>query len=122
MRSWILTNDQIEEIQEKYANGMTQKELAKEYGVKVSLIQKHAGGPYRGYKRINDNPRIKYFGIRKWLVENKMSVRDLAEKAGICYQTLYYVLIGQNEPRKMTIDKVLQFTGMKYEEAFAVND
>lgn len=113
-----LTTMQIKEIQEKYAAGMTQKALAAEYGVSQALIQKRCGGPYRGYRK----NEIKYKGIEKWLNEKELSTRRFSEISGINYVSLYYILTGRNEPKKKSIDRILEATGLTYEEAFAESE
>ena len=114
-----LTTMQIKEIQEKYAAGMTQKALAEEYGVSQSLIQKRCGGPYRTY---NKNPNVVYPAIGKYMKDHGLTNRKLALNAGINYVALYYVLNGKHEPSKSTIDKILAYTGLTYEEAFRGNN
>lgn len=111
-----LTTMQIKDIQEKYANGATQRELAEEYGVSQALIQKRCGGPYRKYNK----KHIVYPAIEKYMKDHGLSNRKLALNAGMNYVALYYVLTGQHEPSKTTIDKILAYTGLKYEDAFEV--
>lgn len=113
-----LTTMQIKDIQEKYANGATQRELAEEYGVSQSLIQKRCGGPYRTY---NKN-YVKWDGIRDFMHKNGISARRMADEAKINYTSLYYILTGKHEPSKSSIDKILDYTGLKYEEAFSMKD
>lgn len=113
-----LTTMQIKEIQEKYAAGMTQRALAAEYGVSQALIQKRCGGPYRTYS----HNYVKWDGISEYMEKNGVSARKMSEGTGITYAALYYILTGKHEPSKASIDKILNYTGLMYEEAFAVND
>lgn len=117
-----LTAEQIAEIQAKYANGMTQKALAAEYKVSQALIQKRCGGPYRSYNTRDRVRNIKYAGIREYLANNYISIRKFAKMAELNYVSLYYDLIGKNDPRKQTIDKILKCTGLTYEKAFGEKD
>lgn len=114
MNNSKLTPEQIAEIQKKYADGMTQKALAAEYGVSQALIQKRCGGPYRSYNK----DYIIYKGLREYMAKNAISARKFADMCGIKYVTIYYILTGRNEPRKGSIDKILKCTGLTYEEAF----
>lgn len=109
-----LTKEQIAEIQRKYADGMTQKALAKEYGVSQALIQKRCGGPYRTYS----HNYVKWSGIREYMQKNDVSTRRMSEETGITYPALYYILTGKHDPSKASIDKILNYTGLTYEQAF----
>ena len=130
-----LTAAQIQEIYARYmAGGVTQGQLAQEYGVSFNtvsvLIRKiNSGKTARGY----DEPRGKastnavWPGLEKWRLEHNVTIEDMAEAAGINRSTLQLLWNGRyrNEkkqmeygPRMSTIDKLLALTGLTYEEAF----
>lgn len=62
---------------------------------------------------------IVYAGLNRYMKENKMAVKELAEKTGISNQNVFQILTGKNDPCKRSIDRILRATGLTYEEAFA---
>ena len=63
--------------------------------------------------------RIIYAGLKRYMDENKIAVKELAEKTGIANQNVFQILTGKNDPCKRSIDRILRATGLTYEEAFA---
>lgn len=51
-------------------------------------------------------------------VKARGGVTELVRKSGICLTTYYYMQNGRCDPQKFTIDAILDFTGLTYEEAF----
>lgn len=132
-----LTTAQIQEIYARYmAGGVTQGQLAQEYGVSDNtvsvLVRKiNAGGRVRGYDETKTSVKAStnavWPGLEKWRLEHNMTIEDMAEAANVNRNTLQLLWNGRyrNEkkqveygPRMSTIDKLLALTGLKYEEAF----
>ena len=129
-----LTTAQIQEIYARYmAGGVTQGQLAQEYGVSLNtvsvLVRKiNAGGRVRGYdeKSGKASPNAVWPALEKWRLEQGMSIEEMAEAAGMNKNTLQLLWIGhcrnkkllEYGPRMSTIDKILALTGLTYEEAF----
>lgn len=65
---------------------------------------------------------MKYPNLEMCIWRNYKSIREFCCKARVGKETMYHVLDGTSEPRKATIDKILQETGMKYEECFEEGD
>lgn len=63
--------------------------------------------------------RIVYAGLKRYMEENEMAVKGLAEKTGMSNQNLGLILAGKHDPSKQSIDAILRATGLTYEEAFA---
>lgn len=59
-----------------------------------------------------------YPGISAWLRSRHMSLMALSKTLGIAYCHIYRIVNGRISPTKRYIDKILQVTGMTYEEAF----
>lgn len=64
--------------------------------------------------------KVKYVGLRNWLLENRMNMAELERKTGLT--RLHKTLKGDCEPRKSTIDAILAVTGLTYEECFRVEE
>lgn len=63
--------------------------------------------------------RFAYPILRGYILENHLSVKGFAEKCGVSPHTMHDMLFGRATPTKTTIDKVLEATGMTYEDAFS---
>ena len=61
---------------------------------------------------------MKYPAIEVYMIKNELSLRQFAEKCGIPTSTMCRLLKGKTEPTKSTIDKILNETGMTYEQCF----
>lgn len=59
-----------------------------------------------------------YPGINAWLRSHDTSLMALGNSIKLAYPNIYHIMAGQVSPTKRTIDKILQATGMTYEEAF----
>lgn len=132
-----LTTAQIQEIYSRYmAGGVTQGQLAQEYGVSLNtvsvLVRKiNAGGRVRGYDETKTGGKAStnavWPALEKWRLEHNVTIEDMAKAANVNRNTLQSLWNGRyrNEkqqmeygPRMSTIDKLLALTGMTYEEAF----
>lgn len=71
-----------------------------------------------GRFQMNSVIKIKYAGLRKWMIANEVTVSEL-ERRCCSERTFYHCLISsRNEPSKKTIDAILKTTGLTYEECF----
>ncbi len=62
---------------------------------------------------------MKYPMIEKYMEENGISQAKLSRLCDIPYTTLNNFLNGRKDIKKSDIDKILQVTGMTYEECFS---
>ena len=67
--------------------------------------------PPRKYKVIYPN-------IYKWIEDHGMTYLDFAAYCDLADNAVGHLLYGFTDPKKITIDKILDATGMTYEEAF----
>lgn len=67
--------------------------------------------PPRKYKAVYPN-------LLRWIDDHGMSVRDFSAYVDIEYNAIVRTLYGFTLPSKRTIDKILEATGMTYEECF----
>ena len=98
--------------------GMTYAEIGDALGVSKNTVYLAC----RGDNELRMAPlydRIIYAGLKRYMEENEMAVKELAEKTGISNQNVGLILAGKHDPSKQSIDAILRATGLTYEEAFA---
>lgn len=98
-------------------DGYTMQEIADEMGVNQRTISLYVPKEERCQARNRVDNYI-YPNINKWLIDNRMSMIKFAREVGITKSTMSNYLAGLSEPRKSIIDKILEITGMSYEECF----
>lgn len=98
--------------------GNTIQKIADHFGVSKQYISKELRTD-----RIRSNEKIVdaciYPNIRKFLIQEMLTGHSFSNKSGISYATLHHALTGKTDPRKETIDRILEFTGLTYEQAFS---
>lgn len=110
----VLSKEQKHEIVEQYHEGRTLRAIAADYGVTYQRIQ----------QIVTENPHAKkravcvYPGLRKWVADNDYTVREVSELTGINQRTLYSYFVGSMHPPVLVIQRILEVTGMSFEEAF----
>ena len=103
------------EIKRAHESGRTLRELADEYGLTYQRIQQITSEKPQPRKQ---HQHYIYPNIRAWLFENGCTVKELAELCGVSTACLSQFLRGNTRSSKYLIDRLLDVTGMKYEEAF----
>ena len=112
-----------EKARELREQGMTYQKIADELGVtKAYIAQLVSGFNPRYFRAITEEACI-YPGLREWMNDNKVGRSELVRRMGkhtwpATVSTLSYVMRGDHEPTKGTIDSILKVTGMTYEECF----
>ena len=111
----------------KYAadrrNGKTYQQIADENGVSKQavqdLMQRHG---YTGFKYYGAKHCI-YPNLRKWLNDTKTSRKALANLLGLApisnITIISGYLTGKNFPAKPRIDRLIEITGLTYEQLFS---
>ena len=97
-------------------DGYTLQEIGNKYGITREYVRQILDVG----KRKDISQKIVYPGLKQYLVENKMSVRKLSFLIGTQYQTALNALCGKSKPGMDVINKILQVTGLTYEEAFSL--
>lgn len=59
-----------------------------------------------------------YPGIKRWMERNDMNVSMLSKKSKIPVNTLWCNFSGKSDPRMYTIRRILETTGLTFEQAF----
>lgn len=103
--------------------GMTCREIAEKYGVSHQWVHSVVGrySPER-FRYVKEQACV-YPNLRNWMNANKVGKREMLRRMGLeAYPKnstyLYTVMTGRRSPRKTYIDRMLQVTGMTYEELF----
>lgn len=98
--------------------GNTIQKIADHFGVSKQYISKELKT-----ERVRSNEKIVdaciYPNIRKFLIQEGLTCHGFSNKTGIAYTTLHHALTGKTDPRKETIDRILECTGLTYEQAFS---
>ena len=104
-------------------SGKTYQDIADEFGVsRQRVFQMIGSGDPKFFRYISTKGCI-YKGVRKYMNDNKISMAELVRKLYGNYvpRNFYSVrnkLSGVTDITKKHIDKILEITGLTYEEAF----
>ena len=107
-----------DEIRMMHDNGMTYDEISQYFGVSKQAVHQMSGrrGPGDGLHE-GTLRKVKYPGLRNWLLTNRVCIRDLERACGGASR-FHSCLIGPCDPSKKSIDAILAATGLTYEECF----
>ena len=112
------------EIRKMRDSGMTLREIAKEKGVSYQRVGEICGGMYARYSRGARSPgKIIFKGLREWMTVNKVNRAKFCDLLGYESSTttqsrINAKLYGRTEFKMKEIKKILEVTGMTFEEAF----
>ena len=105
-------------IRKMHDEGLTYEAIGNILGISKQAVHQAAYPPDNkndGF-RVSTVLKIKYIGLRNWLVANRMNTSELERQCGV--SRLGASLIGKCEPSKKSIDAILRVTGLTYEECF----
>lgn len=106
-----MTQEQISRANAMYAKNYTKTEIARELGVSITAICMVTPQS----KKIRN---YKYKNLWYWIRRNGYTLDTFADKLGITKKYLAEAMHGRNNPTKKLIDKMLNLTGMTYEQMF----
>jgi transcriptional regulator with XRE-family HTH domain len=108
---------------EERKNGLTYQQIADKYGVSKQTV----GQACRTYNANMYRPvtpkRCIYVNLRNWMNKNKVGTVELTRRLGVEgagrneYQ-MRNLLLGAFQPRKPHIDRLIEITGLTYEQLF----
>jgi hypothetical protein len=106
--------------------GLDVKVIADMVGVSVCYVYQICQCVYPRYYSPIGNECI-YPNLRKWMNKHKVSRKEFLLRMGLTahqcnYQKFTDLMQGKYEPRKNYIDKMLEVTGLTYEELFKTED
>ncbi len=75
---------------------------------------------YKNGQRHGRDSRLRplYPNLVEWMDVTGTTYEAVYRLSGIANGTFYNIIYGLVDPRKSTVDRVLEMTGMTYEEAF----
>lgn len=97
--------------------GMTYEEIGELFGVSKQCVHDAVTKNRDGFHEAA-TLKIRYSGLRNWMLENRIGLNDLSKRCGVARERLYHNLVRECDPRKNTIDAILAATGLTYEECF----
>ena len=100
-------------------DGMTFQEIGDHFGVTQQCIEA-CFKPERKRKPINRNFKCIYPGLKKWMLENRVSIMKMHDDLHL-YDSPLSMYRNMKTEGMLTIDrikKILAFTGLTFEEAF----
>lgn len=111
-------NRRSDEIRMMHSNGMTYQDIGLYFGVSTQAVHQMANtnGYGDGFQEAAVL-KVKYPGLRKWMLENHVCVSDLEKMCGKG-KRFHAFLVDKSNPTKKTIDAILDATGLTYEECF----
>jgi transcriptional regulator with XRE-family HTH domain len=113
----------VEDVRRLLLEGYTVKEIAEKLGVsKTRIYQITYSKLLRSFKEITPEMNI-YPNWRKWMNENSVSIRLHCELMGLDlnstnYNNVHGWMRGRCYPSKKNIDRILEATGLTYEQLF----
>lgn len=104
-------------------SGKSVTEIAKIYGVSYQAVAQAVAKRGIGHFKHYTEENCIYPNFRKWLNDNKVTRSEFSRRIGIPpsatnNRRISQYFIGCTDPRKSTVDKMLEITGMTYEELF----
>lgn len=103
-------------VQKLRDKGMTYEEIGDILGVSKQAAHQSVNPEPRDGFRKSTIAKIKYVGLRNWMLERRINLADLERLCGD--RRLSSCLIREHEPNKRIIDAILAATGLTYEECF----
>lgn len=113
-----MTVEQKVEAYRMRLEGATLKECAEKFGVSREYIRQITPPVEIHPRRRSIYDSCIYPNIKEWMYQNEYSYYAFSKLLGCTPASVYNVLMGKSSPNKKLIDKILDATGMSYEEAF----
>lgn len=105
-------------IEAMHAGGMTYDEIGQALG--ISRQAAHQMVNRKKSKNFHEATvmKIPYIGLREWMLENRVSVRELTRRC----ETKTLILDGSHNLRADKVGKILEVTGLKFSDCFRRDD
>lgn len=108
-------------------SGMSVVDIAKKYGVSYQTVSHATAKTGMKFFKNYTPSRCVYPNLRKWLNDNKVTINEFVRMLGMAQcggnsSRIIGYFNGRNFPKKETIDKMIEVTGLSYEEMFYRED
>lgn len=102
-------------IRKLHAEGLTYEKIGEIFGISKQAVHETSKS-YGDHFHEHSVQKVKYVGLRQWMLKNRVSISKLEKLCGI--SKVHKSLVGDCNPGKRTIDAILSVTGLTYEECF----
>ena len=107
-------------------NGATYTQIAKEFGISKQRVCKMLSNGNESYFKTITEKHCSFVGIREWLNKNKVSITEFIRRIyGVYHEERRKMMLGyltkKHDVKKQMIDRILEITGLTYEQAFKEN-
>ena len=119
-----MVNEKIRQLRDE---GYSAKQVAEMIGIsRARVYQASRAKRLKQFKEIAPETNV-YPIWRNWMNENSVSARMLVQMMGLdlssaTYSSLYGWMQGRCYPSKKNIDRLLETTGLTYEQLFALEE
>lgn len=113
-----MTIDQKVEAYRMRLEGASLQSIADTFGVTRERIHQILPGEGKSWRDDAVLSRCAYPGIAQWLFDNRINYAKFAGLTGFAQATISRWMNGTHKLSKSAIDKILEVTGMTYEQAF----
>ena len=105
--------------------GMTYREIAAKHGVSYQTVAQACSRYSPGHFRPYTAEQVIYPNLRRWLNENKVSRSEFIRRMGNVAESTSFTHVkswftGRHYPAKRVIDKMIEITGLTYEDLWEV--
>lgn len=115
----MLTNEQKKIAKEMLDNGSTYREVGEHFGLSRQRIHTLFPSSSRRARRKAGEYNYIYPNVNKFMKDNKnLSLMQMCRDVKISPNHLHRIFYGEVSPSKNVIDRLLNYTGMTYEEMF----
>lgn len=118
-----MTKEQKLEAYAMRLDGCTYQEIADKFGVTKQCVQQAIPAEPRCNRRNKSSllsKRCIYEGLAKFIEENRISSAMIADVIQVCRVAAYQRIIGERNFNISDIYKLLDYTGMTFEECFSL--
>lgn len=109
---------------EERDKGLSYQQIADKYGVTRQNVGIACGKANPNLFQFHPEKRVVFPNLRKWMNDNKISTSELTRRLGLEASSanmsrVRLILRGGGNPRRTTINKLMEVTGMTYDVLFA---
>ena len=108
--------ERAELIRKLHERGLTYDEIGELFAVSRQAVWESAAKDFGDGFRPSVVKKIKYVGLRNWMMENRVTLAELERRCG--GRKIRSLTKSDFDPSKKNIDAILAVTGLTYEECF----
>lgn len=103
--------------------GLSYSQIAAKHGISKQTVAQACGKLRENYFAQYTEEQVVYPNLRRWLNENRVSRAEFCRRMGFGWGARNVTRVsswfhGRYDPKKSTIDKIIEITGLSYEELF----